>query len=393
MRIGAHSCGAIEEPIMNPPLAGIRVLDIGTLTPGKFCTAMLADMGASVVRVERPVESGAVADEDLVLNRDKKSITLDLRAEAGREILLRLAERSDVALESFRPGVVRRLGIDYDALKGRNPRLVYCSLSGFGQDGPCANRPAYDLQFVAASGLLSALGGGLEVPRVPGAYLSDAVSGVMAALAICAALVPQGKAGAGCYIDLAMLDSVFSLLSVSHGIAHPGRAQLQANPAASPFYNIYETADGRYIALGAIRPDSCRALCSELGRPELGERQPRNAAERAELSAVLSAAFKRATAAEWISRLTALGVEIAPVNTPQEAFADPQLVSRGLVVDDAHPQAGNFRRIGNPIRFLPEHRAAAPTPAPVPGQDAEELLHELGYTSGAIAQLREQRVI
>lgn len=378
---------------MNPPLAGIRVLDIGTLTPGKFCTAMLADMGASVVRVERPVASGTVTDEDLVLNRYKKSITLDLRAEAGREILLRLAEHSDAALESFRPGVVRRLGIDYDALKGRNPRLVYCSLSGFGQDGPSANRPGYDLQFVAQSGLLSALSGGLEPPHVPGAYLSDAVSGVMAAVAICAALVQQHKAGAGCYIDLAMLDSVFSLLSVSHGISHPGRAREETDPAASPFYDIYETADGRYIALGAIRPDSCKTLCSELGRPELGERQPANAAERAELFAVLNAAFRRATAAEWISRLTALDVEIAPVNTPQEAFADPQLISRGLVVNASHPQAGNFRRIGNPIRFVSEHRTAARTPAPLPGQDAEELLRELGYTNGAIAQLREQRVI
>jgi len=393
MRIGAAAGGAaIEEPIMNPPLAGIRVLDIGTLTPGKFCTAMLADMGASVVRVERPAAGGSLTDEDLVLNRGKKSITLDLRAAAGQEILRGLAERSDAALESYRPGVVRRLGIDYDTLKDRNPRLVYCSLSGFGQDGPGANRPGYDLQFVAASGLLSAMAGTVRPPPVPDAYLSDAVSGLTAMVAICAALVRQREAGVGCYIDLAMLDSVFSLLSVSHGVQRPGRAQEQPNPAASPFYNVYETADGRYLALGAIRPDSCKALCRELGRPELGERPPANAVERAELFAFLSQTFSRATAAEWISRLSALDVEIAPVNTPQEAFADPQLLARGLIVDASHPRAGGYRRIGNPVRFLPEGKTAH-SPAPIAGQDADELLRELGYTSTAIEKLREQRVI
>jgi CoA:oxalate CoA-transferase len=229
------SGAACEEFIMNPPLAGISVLDIGTLTPGKFCTAILADMGASVLRVERPAASRTLVEEDLVLNRGKKSMTLDLRAAAGKEVLCRLAELNDVVLESYRPGVARRLGIDYDALKGRNPHLVYCSLSGFGQDGPCANRPGYDLQFVAASGLLSALAGAAKPPSVPGAYLSDAVSGLMAAVAISAALVRQQKTAAGCYIDLAMLDSVFSLLSVSHGILRPDAPREAAHAATSPF--------------------------------------------------------------------------------------------------------------------------------------------------------------
>jgi alpha-methylacyl-CoA racemase len=378
---------------MNPPLAGISVLDIGTLTPGKFCTAMLADMGASVLRVERPAASRDLADEDLLFNRGKKLMTLDLRAEAGREILCRLAELNDVVFEGYRPGVTRRLGIDYEVLKDRNPRLVYCSLSGFGQDGPCANRPGYDLQFVAASGVLSAFAGAGNPPAVPGAYLSDAVSGLTATVAICAALVRQQKIGAGCYIDLAMLDSVFLLLSVSHGILRPGHAREEANPAASPFYNIYETRDGRYLALGAIRPDSCKALCRELGRPELGERQPANAGERAELFAFLSQAFRRATAAEWVSRLAALDIEIAAVNTPQQAFTDPQLVARGLVVDAVHPRAGRFQRIGNPIGFKPERGEGQQTAAPTPGQNTEEVLRELGYASAAIARLREQGVI
>ena len=275
----------------------------------------------------RPSSSPANA-----LARNKQSIGLNLKSGAGKEIYLRLAQRADVVVEEFRPGVAKRLGIDYDTLRVRNPRLIYCSLSGFGQDGPCANRPGYDLQFIAASGLLSALCGPVKPPLVPGAYLSDAVSGVMATVAICAALVQQQKTGTGCYLDLSMLDSVFSLLSVSHGILHPGRPQAEADPAASPFYNLYETADGRYIALGAIRSNSCKALCSELGRPELGERPPANDVERAKLFAFLSESFRRATAAEWTARLSALDVEIATVNTPQEAFAAAQIISRALVL-------------------------------------------------------------
>jgi crotonobetainyl-CoA:carnitine CoA-transferase CaiB-like acyl-CoA transferase len=381
--------------IMELPLGGVSILDIGTLTPGKFCTTILADMGASVLRVERPGAGRALSDEDLVLNRSKKSMTLDLRADAGRDILCRLAERNDVVIESYRPGVTRRLGIDYDALKRRNSRLVYCSLSGFGQDGPAANRPAYDLLFVAASGLLNAIAGADRPPFVPGAYLSDAVAGVMAAVAICSAMVRQRSTGEGCHVDLAMLDSVFSLLAVSHGVRRAGAAQgEETDAAASPFYNVYQAADGRYLALAAIRSESRKTLCRELGRPELGEREPANAQESADVFAFLGRAFKQDSAAAWISRLVALDIEIAPVNRPRDAFEDPQLVARGMVVNDSHPRVPDgFQRIGNPIRSSLEARLAVSAPAPVPGQDTEEVLRGLGYAQGEIEPLRKDGVI
>jgi alpha-methylacyl-CoA racemase len=375
---------------MKRPLDGITVLDIGTLTPGKFCTSLLADMGASVLRIERPVvRSSPISPEDLALNRGKRSLTLNLRAEAGREVLLRLARRYDAVIESYRPGVTQRLGIDYASLNALNPRLVYCSLSGFGQTGPLANRPAYDLLFVAQSGLLAAIAG-KAAPAVPGAYLSDAVSGITAALAISAALVDAVKTGRGRYVDLAMLDSAFALLAVSHGVL----TTPDSNPAdayASPFYGIYATADGRCVALSAIGAESARTLCRELGRPEMAQGEGGKPPDYATVSAFLSEAFKRAPANEWLSRLSALGIEIAPVNSPYEAFADPQLVARGMVQEDSHPAAGTFKRIATPVRFSAEREDSAP--APSIGQHSEEVLLELGYAQAEIERLREQGVV
>jgi crotonobetainyl-CoA:carnitine CoA-transferase CaiB-like acyl-CoA transferase len=376
---------------MKLPLDGIIVLDIGTLTPGKFCTSLLADMGASVLRIERPsASSSAISREDLALNRNKRSLALDLRAGAGTEILLRLAQRCDAVIESYRPGVTKRLGIDYVSLSARNPRLVYCSLSGFGQTGPLANRPGYDLLFVAQSGLLSAIAGSGRAPSVPGAYLSDAVSGITAALAICAALVETQKTGKGRYVDLAMLDCAFALLSVSHGVLSDATGA-EGDAYASPFYGIYETADGRYLALGAIRAESSRALCDELGRPEMAKKGFGNPQQRAAVSTFLSETFKRAPASEWLSRLSALDVEIAPVNAPHEAFADPQLVARRMAPEDFHPAAGRFKRIATPVRFFAERSDSVP--APRVGQNSQQVLLELGYSEAEIKRLREQSVI
>jgi alpha-methylacyl-CoA racemase len=376
---------------MKLPLDGIVVLDIGTLTPGKFCTSLLADMGASVLRIERPAaRSNTISQEDLALNYGKRSLTLNLRAEPGREILLRLARRCGAAIEGYRPGVTKRLGIDYASLSALNPRLVYCSLSGFGQTGPMAKRPGYDLLFVAQSGLLGAIAENGRAPAIPGAYLSDAVSGITAALAISAALVEVEKTGSGRYVDLAMLDSVFALLSVSHGVlGNPDSTA--ADTYASPFYGIYATADERYVAVSAIRAESARALCRELGRPEMAQWEGGKEPEHAEVSAFLSEAFKRAPASEWLSRLSALDIEIAPVNTPYEAFADPQLVARGMVREDFHPADGTFKRIATPVRFSADR--ADSVPAPLIGQHSEEVLLELGYTQAEIEGLREQGVV
>lgn len=372
------------------PLAGIEILDLGTLTPGKYCTFLLADLGASVLRIERPRDrSPHVSDEDLLLNRGKRSLTLDLTSADGREILDRLVGRADVVVEGNRPGVVERLGVDYPRLARRNPRIVYCALSGFGREGPYRTRPAYDLVFTALAGVLQAGFGG-DVVRPPGIYLADSVSGLTAAFAIAVALLARERDGAGRSLDLAMFDSVFSLLSTSHG-------QRRAGTSAevgwrSPLYDVYATSDGRRVALAAIRPASCAALFEALGRPELASRalSPDAAPE---IGRLLATAFAAGTAAEWCDRLGALDVEIAPVRTPDEAFDDVQLALRHMVLDVDHPQAGPLRQVGSPLRAGAAGPGEPPRPAPSIGADSDSVLHELGLSAEEVEHLRDAGVI
>ncbi|MDX1385493.1 MAG: CaiB/BaiF CoA-transferase family protein, partial [Thermoanaerobaculia bacterium] len=314
---------------MANPLDGLTVVDLGTPTPGKYATFLLADLGASVVRVERPgSREEPVSDEDRVLNRGKRSIGLDLRRPAGQEVLHRLVVGVDVLIESYRPGVTERLGADWTTLSRINPRLVYCSLSGFGQTGPDRSLPAYDLNFAALSGLLSALCGGDQPPRVPDAYVADGVSGLVATIAVAVALLERERNGAGRWLDLAMLDSAFALLGVFHGLGPRAAGGAHGAAGASPLYSVYACADGRYVAVAAIRPASTELLCDELGRPELAAKA--RAGEGEAVAAGLAAAFATAPAAEWVERLRAKAIEIAAVNRPDEAFSDPQLVDRGL---------------------------------------------------------------
>jgi alpha-methylacyl-CoA racemase len=381
---------------MKRPLEGIGILDLATLTPGKYCTCLLADLGASVLRVERPPgEPTPISAEDLVLNRGKRSLTLNLRSKDGRELLYRLVERNDVLIESNRPGVARRLGIDYESLGKRAERLIYCSLSGFGQDGPYSGRPGYDLIFVALSGALHALVGRRAPPFSPGLYLSDAVSGLTAAFAISVALLNRERSGEGAYLDLAMLDSIFSLLATSHGLQRGSQTPSsgEAESGSSPLYRVYETADGRHLALAAIRESSCRALFEALGRAELAA-QARSQGEGAvRAGQFLERTFKTGTAAEWSERLAKLDVEIAPVVSPQEAFSDPQLAFRRMVLETAHPDAGALRSIGSPLRAASGARDDAPRPAPAVGADSAEVMRELGLAADEVARLREAGVI
>ncbi len=380
---------------MRGPLEGIAILDLGTPTPGKYCTFLLADLGAAVLRVERPPEGqGPIPTEDLILNRGKRSMTLNLRAEEGREVLYRLAERADVVLESNRPGVAERLGIDYERLSRRNRRLVYCSLTGFGQDGPYRLRPAYDLIFMAMSGALQAAHGRGVPPSPPDLYLADSVSGLMAALAISVALLARARDGDGRYLDLAMFDSIFSVLSPSHGLQPGALSAAGPQPEAwsSPLYAVYETADGRAVALGAIRPASRRDLLRELGRPELME-QTGSGEGAARLAEFLRSTFRQATADEWVERLAKLDIEIGAVRTPEEAFDDPQLAYRRMVIGTIHPKAGELRQIGTPLRAGHDVVAERMTPAPAVGANTEEVLLELGFDSRAITRLRESGTV
>jgi crotonobetainyl-CoA:carnitine CoA-transferase CaiB-like acyl-CoA transferase len=351
-------------------------------------------MGAGVVRLERPSATLAgetpISDEDRVLNRGKRSLAVDLRHEGGRAVLHRLAARADAVIECYRPGVAERLGADWRQLEAINPRLVCCSLSGFGQTGPARSAPAYDLVFTAWSGLLRALSG-VDPPRVPGTYLADSVSGLTAALAIVLALFERERTGCGRRLDVAMLDSAFALLAVSHGQgSSPEQATAEAGP--SPLYGFYESADGRHLALAALRPSSVTALLNEVGRPDLVERaQARTGGE--ELAAVLRRAFASGTAEEWTERLRRLDVEIGVVHRPEEAFADPQLRSRGLVEEPPAGDRDTRPLITTALRPTWGERAGEARPAPRPGQHSDELLRELGFAPAEIARLRRDGTV
>lgn len=384
---------------MAAPLQGISVLDVGTLTPGKYCTFLLADMGARVLRIERPPSvPGSITDEDLVLNRNKRSITLNLRDDAGKAVLDRLAKDADVLLEGYRPSTARRIGLTYEILKSLNPGLVYCSLSGFGQSGPYSERAAFDLIFLGLSGALRALVGSGGPLIVPGLYLADMVSGLMATIGIVSALVPQQKTGEGRYLDLAMLDSVFSILAVSQGVrrsseGEEGDAGGAASFGNSPCYDVYETCDDAHIVLGIGREASWKRLCETLDRPDLVEHQWAGEPKRTEVARFLEETFKTARADEWVERLEKLDIEICRLNSPREAFADRQIVAREMVTDTDHPLAGQVHLVSSPFNYGTDKVGSDTRPAPTVGQDTEEILRELDYGDAAIQRMKENGAI
>ena len=381
---------------MTLPLEDIKILDVGTLTPGKYCTFILGDLGAEVTRVERPIptdtpERDRLFDEDLILNRNKKSITLNLRSEDARQVFYQLSEKADVILESYRPGVTKRLGIDYETIEKTNPRIIYCSLSGYGQDGPYNQLPSFDIVFVAIGGLLALVGGPNEPPIVPSLYLSDTAAGLLTTIGILTALVARERTGKGQYLDISMLDSAFSWLALAYGSQYPG----QESPVlmgSSPGYNVYQTKDGKYLALGIGRQQSWESLCKALGKEDFIDHQAPKGEKREEIVSSLKQIFETKTREEWVSRLRALDIEIGPVNTPFEAFSDPQILHRQMVAEVNHPIKGKMKQVGIPMKFS-ETPADVRGAAPAIGQDTQEILQELGYTQARIEELQKAQAI
>lgn len=384
------------------PLEGIRVLDLTRLAPGPYCTMLLADLGADVIVVEEAPGAGRRFDVGMsersqafnALGRNKRSIGLNLKDEAAREVFYRLAEKADVVLEGFRPGVVKRLGVDYDTIAARNPRVVYCSLSGYGQTGPYAGLVGHDINYISIGGALGLTGWPGQPPAIPGNIIADfAGGGLYAAFAILAAVIAREKTGRGQWVDMAMSDGVTSLatflasmyLSSGHVL---GRGDELLN-GASPAYNVYQTADDKWLSIGCLEPWFWQELCQALGCEQFIPHQ-NNREMFTEMFEFLRSKFREKTRDEWFEELRQRDICVAPVYDLAEVFADPHVQARGMIAEIEHPEFGPVRQVGVGPKFS-DTPGGVRTTAPMRGQHTEEVLREAGYSDEEIAALREAK--
>lgn len=382
------------------PLAGTTVLDLSTVGPATRCSRLLADYGARVVKVGPPPEAGATP---LVPpfhaysgQRGQQRVQIDLRSERGRAAFLRLAAAADVVLESFRPGVVDRLGVGYEAVRAVNPGIVYCSTSGYGQTGPYAQRAGHDINYLAVGGYLHMSERTAEGrPPLPGATIADiAAGGLHAAAAILAALVARARTGEGTYLDVAVADGVLWMLSLyideylATGEAPgPGHYVLTGRYAC---YDVYPTADDRWLAVGAIEPAFWANLCRLVGLERWIDHQTDDAVQDA-IRADLRAVFRTRTRDEWVALLADADTCVAPVLDIAEVAADPQVAARGAIVEAVHPQRPPFRQLGPLLAGTPRRdRYELPD---VTTTDTTALLAEAGVPGDEIEALLAEGVI
>ena len=387
---------------MSGPLEGVRILDLTRLLPGGYATLLLADLGADVVKVEEPGKGdyirwtpplvGEFSAAHIALNRNKRSITIDLRSDEGRALMLRLVEHFDIVIESFRPGVMDRLGVGYTALRAVHPGLIYCAITGYGQDGPRSQTAGHDVNYIGYAGLLSITGPEGGPPVIPGVQVGDLAGGGMSAvIAVLAALHRRSSTGAGEFCDISMMDGALSWLTIHAGEfvatgADPSWSEMHLS-GKYPCYRIYPAADG-YVTVGALEPQFWKALCEALGKVDLLDDAFAMGERRDEVVSELSELFVTKTRAEWMDALAGLDVCVGPVNNFSEAFADEQVVHRSMVVDVEVPGAGAWRHIGDPIRLREAPGSIDRLPPPKMGEHTEQVLSECGVTSEEVDSLR-----
>jgi crotonobetainyl-CoA:carnitine CoA-transferase CaiB-like acyl-CoA transferase len=397
-------------------LEGITVLELSRVSPGALCTMMLADMGAEVLKVETPPSntaagSGVSATEERSaafssLNRNKRSIGVNLKAPEGRQILQQLVATADVLVEGFRPGVMQRLGADYATASQRHPRLIYCSLSGFGQDGPYRDLPAHDLNYLAISGVLNLIGKADEPPAIPLNLIADYGGAAMhGVVGILLALYARQQTGRGQHVDIAYLDTTLSLLAATplmQNIFAEGTVPQRGNGPYTgqyAFYTTYQTRDGKFLSVGCSEPWLWENLCKALGRPEFAvhARRPEhlwrapNAAETAVREA-LQGIFIQRTRDEWVAFLREKNVCIGPVNTIAEVFADPQVQHRQMLLEHTSPTVGSVRQAGIALK-LSDTPGQVRHLGPRLGEHTTEVLSALGYSQEQMARFRTSGVV
>ena len=374
------------------PLAGVKVLDFSHVLSGPFCTMLLADMGAEVVKVEKPgvgdenrrmrtFAGRTSTDEDYFypMNRNKRSIEVDLKAADDKDRIAGLIRSSDIVVENFTPGTMKKLGLDYETMKAINPAIIYCSISGYGQSGPYRNRKAYDSIIQAVAGVMAITGEPDGPPLRSGLMFADLTGSMYALSAILVSLYAREKTGLGNYIDLSMSDALMSLYSTNAvefmAVGKvPGRAGSE-NPGRSPT-GSYLCSDDKYIQVMGGSDRLWPAFCQAVGKPELAAEKrfgsnEKRIANRKELREILTPIFRAGPSHEWVESMSAAGLPVAPINTLADMMDDPHFAHRQMELKLQHPNSGEIRTINNPFRFS-SYATWRDAPPPVLGQNNDE---------------------
>jgi crotonobetainyl-CoA:carnitine CoA-transferase CaiB-like acyl-CoA transferase len=384
-------------------LAGIRILDLARLGPGPHCAQILGDFGADVIKVEEPGPGeGRRAGRmlripgDAPIRRNSRSIGLNLRTDEGREVFYKLAASADAIMEGFRPGVAKRLGIDYETVRQHRPDIVYASLSGFGQDGPYSGYVGHDVNYQALAGMLGLTGRPGSRPAIPGNAVADNAGGISAALAIAIALLSRERSGAGQYVDVSMVDTLLTMMFltidqyVSTGEV-PGRGDTMLT-GRYPWYDVYETKDGKYISVGAVEPWFYENLCRLLGREDFAGDQYAEGERRQEIFDAFVSVFRSKTRDEWVEVLMPGETCAAPVYDVDEVVRDPHLQQRGSILRGETAGAGMRDQVGMLVKFS-KTPGSIRSRGPELGENTADLLGELGYDEPAISALESAGAI
>ena len=393
---------------MTMALYGIKIIDLTRLGPGPYCTMMLADMGAEVIKIDAgggrasmTIESTGdeVAERRRVFNpegRNKRSIVLNLKMDQAREVFYKLVKDADVVVEEVRPGVLKRLGVDYDTISKINPGVILCSITGYGQDGPYAQLPGHDINYMSVAGAQSMIGPRGGPPVMTFNLIGDYSGGSMqAALGITLALLAREKTGKGQHVDISMTDGVISLMHAeAAGYFDTGRIPTRGDLlviGGAPFYGVYETKDGKYVTIGALEPWFYSNLCELIERPDLLPYEW-DINKWDELSREFLKIFKTKDRDAWVELLRTKDVCVAPVYTVDEVFNDPQVLHREMLVEIEHPTLGKVKQVGIGIK-MSDTPGKVKSIAPGPGEHTDEILGSLGYDDKAIAALRDSGAV
>src|SRR4030042_3504309 len=396
-------------------LEGVKILDLSRVIPGTFCTMLLGDLGAEVLKGEAPGVSEFVGsarslegEENrkeaayFAPNRNKKSIALNMKPEAGRQVFHRLAQHADVIVEGFRPGVTKRLGIDYGTISKLNPRIIYCSLSGYGQDGPYQSFPGHDINYISMAGILGLIGPSEGLPVIPLNLVADfAGAALYGALGISVALVARDKTGRGQYLDVAFMEGALSLATWFPCSYFFDGSSLKRGGSwlngAYPYYGVYETKDAKYITIGCIEPHFWENLCRLLGREDyipyhfaskhMGGKPEDKKWD--EIRSFLKQSFLNRTRDEWFELLTQNDIPAGKVYSIEEVFTDPQVLHRQMVTEVEHPTLGKVKQVGIAPK-LSDTPGKIRSLSPLLGEHTEEILLGLGYSLKDIRNLREE---